>query len=162
MHLINLNYVALLKYKPAIAGVLLIMTLGSCSMMQEIQVGDVQEIKINQIRKGGLDLELYIPIENPGKQNLKLTKMDLDLNLNGIELGNISNNEKVLIKKMSDEIYMFPVEVELKGFIKTTMALISLAEKNTAEYRLTGNLRVKYLCIKRNIQIDESGIVDLR
>jgi len=153
---------ALLKYKPAAMGVLLIMIFGSCSMMQEVQVGDVQEIKINHIRKGGLDLELYIPIENPGKLNLKLTKMDLDLKLNGIELGNISNNEKVLINKMSNEIYMFPVEVELKGLVKTTMVLISLAEKSMAEYRLSGNLRVKYLCIQKSIYIDESGIVDLR
>ena len=153
---------ALLKYKPVTMGVLLIVILGSCSIMQEIQVGDVQEIKINQIRKGQLKLELYFPIENPGKLNIKLTKMDLDLKLNGIELGNISNNEKVLINKMSNEIYMFPVEVELKGLIKTTMALISLAEKSMAKYRLTGNLRVKYFCIKRSIHIDESGIVDLR
>ena len=153
---------ALLKYKPVTMGVLLIVILGSCSIMQEIQVGDVQEIKINQIRKGQLKLELYFPIENPGKLNIKLTKMDLDLKLNGIELGNISNNEKVLINKMSNEIYMFPVEVELKGLIKTTMALISLAEKSMAEYRLKGNLRVKFLCIKRNIHVDESGIVDLR
>lgn len=152
----------LLKYKPAVVGVLLIVIFSSCSMMQEVQVGDVQEIKINQIRKGRLDLELYIPIENPGKLNLKITKIDLDLNLNGIELGNISNNEKVLINKMSNEIYMFPVEVELKGLIKTTMALISLAEKSKAEYKLTGNLKVKYLCIKKSIHIDESGIVDLR
>ena len=153
---------ALLKYKPAAVGVLLIVILGSCSMMQEIQVGDMQEIKIDQIRKGRLNLELYIPIENPGKLNIKLTKMDLDLKLNGIELGNISNNEKVLINKMSNKIYMFPVEVELKGLIKTTMALISLAEKSMAKYRLTGNLRVKYFCIKKSIHIDESGIVDLR
>lgn len=152
----------LLKYKPAVVGVLLIVIFNSCSMMQEVQVGDVQEIKINQIRKGRLDLELYIPIENSGKLNLKITKIDLDLKLNGIELGNISNNEKVLINKMSNEIYVFPVEVELKGLIKTTMALISLAEKSKAEYKLTGNLKVKYLCIKKSIHIDEKGIVDLR
>ena len=151
-----------INYKPAVVGVLLIVILGSCSMMQEVQVGDVQEIRIDQIRKGRLYLELYIPIENPGKLNLKLIKMDLDLTLNGIELGNISNNDKVLINKMTNEIYMFPVEVELKGIIKTTMALLSLAEKSTAEYRLTGNLRIKSLCIKKNILIDESGIVDLK
>ncbi len=152
----------LLKYKLAAIGGLLILIIGSCSMMQEVQVGDVQEIKINQIRKGQLDLELYIPIENPGKLNLKLTKIDLDLSLNGIELGNISNNKKVVINKMSNEIYMFPVEVELKGFMKTTMVLISLVEKSKAEYKLAGNLKVKFLFINRNIQIEEEGIVDLR
>lgn len=131
-------------------------------MMQEVQVGDIQKIKINQIKKGRLDLELYIPIENPGKLNLKLTSMDLDLKLNGIELGKISNNEKVLIKKNSNEIYKFPVEVELKGLIKTTMVLISIAEKNIAEYSLKGNLRVRFLFIYKNIQVEELGIVDLR
>lgn len=152
----------LLKFQAFFVGIMLILSFGSCSMMQEVQVGDIQKIKINQIKKGRLDLELYIPIENPGKLNLKLTSMDLDLKLNGIELGKISNNEKVLIKKNSNEIYKFPVEVELKGLIKTTMVLISIAEKNIAEYSLKGNLRVRFLFIYKNIQVEELGIVDLR
>ena len=153
---------ALLKFKSVLVAMVLILILGSCSMMKGVQVGDVQEIKIKQIRNGRLDLELYIPIENSGNLNFKLTRMDLDLKLNGIDLGKISNNEKVVIYKNTDEIYKFPVEVEMKGLIKTTMAIISLAEKNKAEYVLTGNLRVKYLCISKDIDIDEKGVVDLR
>ena len=152
----------LLKFQSVLVGMVLILILGSCSMMQGVQVGDVQEIKIKQIKNGRLDLELYIPIENSGNLNFKLTRMDLDLKLNGIDLGKISNNEKVVIYKNTDEIFKFPVEVEMKGFIKTTMAIISLAEKNMAEYVLTGKLRVKYLCINKDIDIDEKGVVNLR
>jgi len=131
-------------------------------MMQGVMVGDVQEIKIKQINNGQLDLDLYLPVENSGNMNIKLSRMDLDLKLNGVELGKLTNSEKVIIYKNTDEIYKLPVEVEIKGLLVTTLALVSLAGKNVAEYQLTGDLRVKFLCIKKDFHIDEKGDLDLR
>ena len=128
-----------------------ILTIG-CDL-QEVYVDEVSHIELTHLSSTRIGLNVYIPIHNPNNINFKITGIDLDVLVNGSEVGKITNSGDVKILKKSSEVYPFPVDVKIAGIVKSAMVLLSLAGKDRAVISVQGDLEIKYPLGKRTLEV---------
>ena len=132
---------------------IIVISVISCSGFKSMVVGEVQEIKFTHFIDGKLGLKVYIPIDNPSNMNLKVTDVNLKIALNNIPVGKITNYDKVLIKKRSEDVYAFPLDVELERLSKGVQVLLMLTGKGKANLEVNGHLKGKFLSTKVTIPV---------
>ncbi len=138
--------------------ILAILILTGCSF-NEVVVEDVQSVQITHLQGGKLGMKVYIPICNPNNIRFKVTGVDIHIKLNKIEVGKITNYQDVKIQKNSREVYAFPVDMQLSGFLKGALALLSMSGKDDIRIAIDGTLEIKYLLGKKIIQVQSEGEV---
>lgn len=138
---------------------ILFISLISCKI-QEINVGDVQGLKLNEVKKDYVNLEFMLPIENTNDFKFAITKVDLDIALNKSELGKIKKIEKVVVPAHSNDVHSFIIEVEYKKLMAGTVSLIGGLIKNKAEIKIDGYIKVRaFGIIGKKIEIHENNPV---
>lgn len=135
--------------------------LSSCLLSRGLHVGDVEDVEINDISLKKINIMLELPIENPGILNLKLKELEMDLFLNDMKIGEAHNSKEVIIHRRSEEVYSFPLDVEMKGLASSLMGLMMLSGKSDVSYRIKGEMKVRYFFFNKTYDFDETGYVDL-
>src|SRR3989304_10373602 len=90
-----------------ISFIIFTLIMSGCKSFDKIVIGDIQEVKVNGIAGQTVYLEFRVPIENISKLNVKISDIDLKVNINGTYIGKVSNIEKIKISKKSSDIYLF-------------------------------------------------------
>ena len=149
-----------LNFRFVLIGIIVI-SLISCSGFESMVVGEVQEIKFTHFIDGKMGFKVYIPIVNPSGMNLKVTDVNLKITLNNIPVGKIMNYDKVLIKKRSEDVYAFPLNVELESLSKGVQVLLMLTGKGKANLEVNGHLKGKFLLTKATIPVYSKSEVNI-
>jgi LEA14-like dessication related protein len=140
--------------------VLLFLVLIISCKIQNVNIGDVQGLKLNEVKKDYVNLEFMLPIENPNDFKFAITKVDLDIALNKSELGKIKKIEKVVVPAHSKDVHSFIIEVEYKKLMAGTVSLIGGLIKNKAEIKIDGYIKVRaFGIIGKKIEIHENNPV---
>jgi len=156
----NLNMRLALINKIFIA-ITLIALLSGCKI-KEIEVGEMQGMRIGEIKKDHVSLEFMIPIKNPNNFKFKISKVDLNIALNNSELGKVKKIKKIVVKANSDDTHELYVEIEYKKLLSGTVALIGGFLRKKADIKLNGYVKVKAFCIlSKKIEIHENKPVKL-
>ena len=149
---------------PALKGYLIFLILlpgiTGCTF-SDVQVEDVEKVTLTRLQGGKVGMKVYIPIYNPNKLQFKVSDIDLDIRVNSILVGRITEYGQVEIKKNSREVYAFPVDLELSGLLKGAMALLSLAGKDNVRMDLQGTLEIRYFLGKKVLDIHSASDVDI-
>lgn len=132
-----------------------------CIDVKPVKVGDIEGIKINEMTKTSVTLELMIPIENPNNFKFKITDVDLDISLNGTKLGKVREIKKITVPANSSEVHSFCVEVEFSKILAGSLDLLSTLMKKKADLDLKGTIKAKAFMISKKIDINVSKPVDL-
>ncbi len=140
----------------------LIATLFLGCKIQEVEIGNVQGLKIGDIKKDHVSIEFMIPIKNPNNFKFKLSKVDIDISMNKTDLGKIKKIRKIVVPANSEGIHEFYVEIEYKKLMLGTAALIGGLLTKKADIKLNGYIKVKAFCIiSKKIEIHENSPVKL-
>jgi len=118
-----------------------------------LTVGDTNEIRFKYFKDGTLGLEIDLQIKNEGNMNFKVKEVDLDINLNSFPAGKVVNVEKVMIRKNTEEVYTFPVEVEINGLSNSARILISVIGRGKLIVDIDGFIKVKSLMVSKKIPV---------
>jgi LEA14-like dessication related protein len=118
-----------------------------------LTVGDTKEVRFKYFKDGTLGLEIDLQIKNEGNMNFKVKEVDLDISLNSIPAGKVVNVEKVIIRRKTEEIYTFPVEVEINGLSNSARILISVIGRQKLVVDINGFIKVKSLMISKKIPV---------
>ncbi len=118
-----------------------------------LTVGDAKEVRFKYFNDGKLGLEIDLPIRNDGNMNFKVKEVDLDIKLNSFPAGKVVNVEKVTIRKKTEQVYTFPVEVEIKGLSNSARILISVIGRKKLVVDIEGYIKVKSLMVSRKIPV---------
>ena len=118
-----------------------------------LTVGDTKEIRFKYFKDGTLGLEIDLQIKNEGNMNFKVKEVDLDINLNSFPAGKVVNVEKVMIRKNTEEVYTFPVEVEINGLSNSARILISVIGRGKLIVDIDGFIKVKSLMVSKKIPV---------
>jgi len=140
--------------------ILTALVLNACEL-QEVYVEDIRYIEFTHLSFSRVGLKVHIPIRNPNNISFRVTDIDMDVLINGLEVGRIINSDDVKILKNSDEVYPFPVDVSMTGVVKGALALLSLAGKDSAVIRLEGDLVVKYPFGKKTFKVAAENEVQI-
>ena len=133
------------------------MLLSGCSAYEELIIGDAKEVRFDYFDNGKLGLEVDIPIINNGNMDFKIKEIELFIKLNSFPAGEVINIEKVIIKKKTEQVYTFPVEVEINDLSNSARILLSIVGQRKLSIEVDGFIKVKYLLIGKKIpvQLDE-------
>jgi len=126
-----------------------------CSSMKEIQLGDIKDVRIRSIENNRVGLELDLPVTNPGNLKIRIIDMNFDIAANGKHLGKMTNREKIVIPSNFDDIYTFPVEVELSNILAGAVSLYRLRNMKNFEIQITGKVKGRSFLYVKTIDVDE-------
>ena len=135
--------------------------LTSACSLQDVRIEDVRSIEFTHLSVNRIGLNVHIPIHNPNNFSFKVTGIDLDVLVNGMDIGKITNSGDVKILKQTEQVYSFPVDVTMDGLVRGAMALISVARKDHAIIRVQGELEIKYPFGKRTFPVASENDVQI-
>ncbi len=127
----------------------------SCSGFESIEVGEIEDIKLNRFADRAVEFEVMMPIENPSTFRFRIVDVDLDVYINSEYLGKISNVDNVLIPSRSSELYTFPLKVEFSNIMRGAVSMFNFFLDREALIEVTGEIRVRSFPFTRSISIDE-------
>jgi len=137
--------------------VLLGIMMNSCEF-DEPDFTDFSNFKVKELNGRSLDFSFDVTVENPNAIGFKIKNGKLNLSGNGKDLGVITLDEKIKVKRKSENKYTVPLTLDLSngGLIN----LIQLATSKEVEVKLDGTIRGKVLGFGKDIPVHESRKID--
>ena len=142
---------------------LLIFIFSSCVNYEEVSVTDVRSAKIEKVEGKKISISAEVSIHNPNTFQIKVVETDADLFIDGKFAGKANLQDAVIIPGDSHESQRITVITDLsEGNINILAIMMGTLLKDKVEIRATGSVRAKSGLLSRNIQFDETELVDLR
>lgn len=133
----------------------------SCAGLENIEVGDIEDVNLSRVAGSTIEFEVLMPIKNPSSFRLRISGVDLDCYINNEYIGKISNVENVLIPSRSSELYTFQMRVEFSNILKGALSMYNFFLDREAEIMVQGKLSVRSFPFKRNIPVEEKTTLRL-
>ncbi len=142
---------------------LVVVTLGltGCNF-QELSFEGVEDVKIIKVDTKGVEAQISAVIYNPNKVSFTIYKSEVDVKLNGIDVGRAFLTEKVNIEKQTKKAYTFNVESDFsKLSVMELPKALGMALQSKLNVSLSGNIKAGKLFVKKNIPVNVSKVVPL-
>lgn len=139
---------------------LFIFLLGSCRGVKEVEIGEIQDVRLRGIKNNVLLAEAKIPVKNPGIYKIKVKEVNLRITVNGRYLGRIISDEEIVIPANSDDIYTFPFVVRISNIILGASLIIDLPNMKNVEIGLKGKVKGKVLFFTKRTDVEEEIIIE--
>ena len=141
--------------------ILSILIFTSCKF-EEITVGDVQNIAISEMTDEYVAVDLFLPINNPNNFSFKITKIHLNISLNGVNLGKAYKLDKVKVEAKSNETHKFTIKVKLDDIKNGSFAFLGAMLSNKAKLKLEGYIKANaFLVGTKKIDVNMNKSVKL-
>jgi len=124
----------------------------SCFSYKEIELGEVEKVRLNKVSGGGLEIQSDILINNPNNYKIKIKKIDADVLVNGKKVGRIELDKKVVLSKRSEQMQTFTINTQLSDLISAApMALFG----GSVTLQLKGYIKGKVFIFSKKFPLDE-------
>lgn len=131
--------------------------LNSCEF-EEPDFTDFSNFKFDELNGRSVNFSFDMTVENPNTLGFKIKSGKLDLTANGKALGVIRLNEKIKIKRKSENKYTVPLTLDLSTGGLFNLAQVALSKD--VEIKLDGTVRGKVLGVGKSIPVHESRKID--
>ncbi|PLX09278.1 MAG: hypothetical protein C0596_01635 [Marinilabiliales bacterium] len=138
---------------------LLVMILGSCSVNMPI-IGAPTGVEAEELSMKAVKLKIFVPIENPNRFSFKIKKVDLDLFVNGKNVGKVKKIDKVKIAANSDETYPVSFEITPSEAIANVLYLIGELQSRSPQLEVKGSITVSKFGIPKKIKVEHKQNLD--
>ena len=138
------------------AGVgLLFFLFSSCTELQPVTMGGVENPHVNSLSQQGVDAEFGVKVKNPNNFRVTVFPSSFDATVNGVDVGKIKLDKRVRIKANSDESPVFHLKSNFSklGFGDMANVLPMLSSKR-ADVTLKGYVRVGKWYYKKKFPVD--------
>ena len=127
----------------------------SCFSYEEVEITKIVSTEVKSFSSESVEVEIVLQINNPNNYKISITNSDLDLFLNGSEMGKAIIKEKIVIPKKSNEVHRFTIKLNNKDLAANTMPFI-LSAVLGRPMRLTvkGYIKAKAKMISKKIPIE--------
>jgi len=133
----------------------------SCKF-KEVTIGDVQNIAIAEMTDEYVAIDLFLSINNPNNFAFKISKINLEIFLNGVDLGKAYKISKVKVPSNSNDTYKFTIKVKLKSVANGSMAFLGAMLSNKAKLKLNGYIKAKAFVVgSKKIDVNMNKSVKL-
>jgi LEA14-like dessication related protein len=125
-------------------------TFTACFSYKELQVKEVQSVKLLGVNDSIADVQITIKVQNPNKMKITLKDYDLTASVNNKNIGKVSFDKNLEIPKKSEKTYNLVLKADMREVKKLMPSLIF---SNKAMIGLDGNVKVKAKGISKNIPV---------
>lgn len=131
---------------------LLLLFLSACSLYKEPSMLTFNGIERGKVEDKKIDFKVKCVIVNPNFYALKIKPSTLDLMIDGIPMGKIYLNEKVKLRRKTEQEYAVPLSFKLeKG---TLMSLMALGFRAQIEIQVKGPVKGGVLFLYKEFPFD--------
>jgi LEA14-like dessication related protein len=141
--------------------ILPVLFLASCANLENIEVGEIEDVSFSKFANKTIEFEVLMPIDNPSGFRFRITDVDLDVYINNEYMGKIRNVDNVLIPSRSSELYTFPLKVEFSNILKGAMSMFNFYLDRQAEVEIKGSIGVRSFPVSRSIKVNEKTSIRL-
>lgn len=132
----------------------------SCTKLDEITIGEPQNVTIKSMSLNSIDVLVELPISNPARAKLKVTDMDLKIWIDEKYIGRIKNIESLIIDARSDSLYMVPLKIIVVNFLKSAALYRKYMNNEHIEVKLEGEIRGKLWGFRKKINVLEEVLLN--
>ena len=141
--------------KNRILVVLILLSFAGCKNYEEIQFLGLNEVKVNGVKNGYLQISANAAFNNPNDFKGKLKSANIYALYQGDTLANVSNVEKVSVGPNTDFNVPLSLEVSMSKLQKGLLSnLASLIRKRSVEIEFTGNIKVSSFGFAQTIPVN--------
>lgn len=145
-----------------IPGVLLIaVLLASCSGLKDINITSVENFKLIELRENMVTFSADVGVSNPSAIGFRVREIDVATTADGIYIGNLQNTESLKIPAQSDSVYSMVLNMRLSNVLSTANQMINLSRKSQVNIELKGFIKSTSGLLTRKTNIQESRMVDV-
>ena len=134
----------------------------SCNVYKDVEVAEVKEVKIIRFDQDAVEAEVELVINNPNWYRVVLLESDVDVFINGKEVGKLQLKEKVILanKTSSTRTIIMTGDYDdmSSGFLDN---LLTLLFANTAKFEVIGTMKGRALMISRKVDVKEETELDI-
>lgn len=134
-------------------------TLFSCSV-QNIDIGNPTGVEPEELSMKAVRLKIFIPIDNPNTFSFNIKKVDLDLFVNGRNVGKVNKMEKIKIPAKSKDTYPVTFEIKPKDALTNVLFLIGEIQKRNPELEVKGIVTVSKFGLPKRIKVNHKQNID--
>lgn len=135
------------------------LSLASCNI-QELTIGSPKDVKVEELSMKAVKLELMVPIENPNNFSFKVKNVNLDLIVNGRNVGKVKKMDKVKIPANSKGTYPVSFEITPSDAITNILFLISELKSRNPDLEVDGTVTVAKLGVPYKIKVNHKESLD--
>ena len=132
-----------------------------CFSLKPINVGDVKDYKFKNLTKSGVSIILDIPIENQNNFKFKITDVNIEISIDGNNLGTVKKIKKVVIPAKSNDVYTFELKADFSKLLKGSWSILKSFMKRSVNMHLEGYIKAKAFMIGKKIDINEDKHINL-
>jgi LEA14-like dessication related protein len=139
----------------------LIILLAGCNFFKPVKIGKLKSFKINQISLQSVNLDITLPVKNPNYFQINVQKLDLDIQVNGMDIGSVAEERNFEIPARSDKELSLNLNLKLKNFFNSTIALMQVASQKEVRVGVKGKVQAKVLMVSKTVEINQEEQVKL-
>lgn len=133
-----------------------ILGFSSCASFQNVAIPTIERIskfEPGKLKDGKLDFSFTTEINNPDRLKFKIRKVNLDVMVNDIKVGEIRTQRTIRIMRLQHPEVKWDLTGDLKAFLKPGMVLGILSGKKP-QLSVQGNVVVSKWFIRKSIPVN--------
>lgn len=141
---------------------LYLLLFSSCGDFKEVTFSGIESVRMIKLSQNGAEAEVKARIKNPNSHSFTIYKSEMDVTLNGMNVGKAHLAKNVKIRKFSEDSYTFDIKSDFSNLMITDIPkIISMAMSKNVKVGLKGNLRVGKLFVKKDFPVELTQSVPL-
>ncbi len=129
--------------------------LGQSCQVQDVAVTGFGGVRIHRLAGRDLGVDVLMQVRNPNTFSFRITGIDLDVSLNGMYVGRITEAEKTIIPARSEELHTLHLNIEMDSWVSGLTTFIHMIGKRQAELEVNGSFRVRKSLVSKTIPVKE-------
>ncbi len=138
---------------------ILIVTLLSCTKIEELKIGDVRQVSFTGIHDNVISLKITVPIENPNTFSIRIREADLYVNQGDNELGKVKQIDDIFIPAKSAQEYTVNINIELTNIKDIMTSAMMMFSGGVHDLHLSGTIMASSFLYNRKIKIENFSLV---
>lgn len=139
-----------------------IIFLQGCFDYEDVDFKGVKNVSIVDKTDSKIKLQIDVLVDNPNKFNIKVKKSTLDIYINDKYVGKTTLEDKIILKKNTEDIYGVILSTDTKGIMKAVMGSLGGLLKGSADIRLKGKVKGSVYGISKSVDVDMTESVNLK
>ncbi len=136
--------------------------LQGCFEYEDVEFKGVKNVSLVERTEKILKIQVDVLVDNPNKFNIKVKKSTLDIYLNDKYVGKTTLDDKIVLKKKSEEIYAVVLNADAKSILKAAMGSLGGFLKGTVDIRIKGKVKGSVYGISKSVDVDMTEQVNLK
>ncbi len=147
----------MIKHKGNIFIIFILLTLlisTSCSV-SPVEIKEVESVKIVSFKNDTILFEAMFPVNNPNHYRFKITEIDLNVLLDGDEVGQIQKIEDLKIPPNRESLQRIRFNMVIPDRVTGGLYLLKMITNQALNIEIKGYIVGKALCIKKKVDVNE-------